>query len=66
MNGLRFFHWHSSIVLIPSVFIGGYGGGGAFQRPSGVNMCNLSDANDFRYSAAGITRNILIKEVYNL
>lgn len=50
MNLLVFF-----IVHLPLDWIGGYGGGGLIQVPSGLRMCRRSLENSARYCSAGIT-----------
>lgn len=41
---------------LPLDWIGGYGGGGLIQVPSGRLICRRSDENSAKYCSAGITR----------
>ena len=44
---------------VPVVLIHGYSGGGEDHVPSGFSICDRSDANFVKYSAAGTMRNNL-------
>lgn len=47
-------------IFLPLDWIGGYGGGGLIQVPSGRLICRRSDENSAKYCSAGITlKNLL-------
>lgn len=61
----QWLHWSSIyskfLCDLPLDWIGGYGGGGLIQVPSGRLICRRSDENSAKYCSAGITlKNLFI------